>query len=58
MGSDNGVKSDAIAFTLSEIAKLNGVDPQSWPTDILSRIADHNFIRIDELLAWRYAPQG
>jgi hypothetical protein len=24
------------------IRKLNGVDPQAWLTDILSRIADHH----------------
>jgi len=31
----------AIAFTLIETAKLNGVDPQAWLTDVLSRLADH-----------------
>ena len=35
--------------------KLNGVDPQAWLTDVLSRIADHKITRIDELLPWRYA---
>jgi len=54
MGSDNGGKSAAIAYTLIEIAKLNGVDPQSWLTDILSCIADHKIDHIDELLTWRY----
>jgi transposase len=37
-----------------ETAKLNGVDPQAWLTDSLSRIADHKINRIDELLPWRY----
>jgi len=55
MGSDNGGKSAAIAYTLIETAKLNGVDPQAWLTDVLSRIADHKINRIDELLPWRYA---
>ena len=41
--------------TLIETAKLNGVDPQAWLTDILGRIADHKITRIAELLAWRYA---
>jgi hypothetical protein len=36
-------------------AKLNGVDPQAWLTDVLARIADHKINRIDELLPWRYA---
>ncbi len=44
-----------MAITLIETAKLNGVDPQAWLTDILSRIADHKITRIDELLPWRYA---
>ncbi len=41
MGSERGGKSAAIAYTLIETAKLSGVDPQAWLTDVLSRIADH-----------------
>jgi len=48
-------KSAAIAYTLIETAKLNGVNPQAWLTDVLSRIADHKINRIDEMLPWRYA---
>lgn len=55
MGSEGGGKAAAIAYTLIEAAKLNGVDPQAWLTDILGRIADHKITRIDELLPWRYA---
>ena len=55
MGSERGDKSAAIAYTLIETAKLNGVDPQAWLTDTLGRIADHKITRIDELLPWRYA---
>ncbi len=55
VGSEGGGKSAAIAYTLVETAKLNGVDPQAWLTDILGRIADHKITRIDELLPWRYA---
>ena len=55
MGSENGGGSAAIADTLIETAKLNGVDPQTWPTDSLGRIADQKIYRIDELLPWRYA---
>ena len=54
MGSDKGGKAAAIAYSLIETAKLNGVYPQAWLTDILSRIADHKINRIDELLPWRY----
>ncbi len=55
MGSERGGKSAAIAYTLIETAKLNGVDPQAWLTDTLARIADHKINRIDELLPWHYA---
>lgn len=55
MGSDGGGKAAAIAYTLVETAKLNGVNPQAWLTDVLRRIADHKITRIDELLPWRYA---
>jgi hypothetical protein len=41
--------------SLIETAKLNGVDPQAWLTDVLTCIADHKINRIDELLPWRYA---
>ncbi len=51
-GSERGRKAMAIAFTLIETAKLNGVGPQAWLTDVLSRIADHKINRIDELLPW------
>ncbi len=50
-GSEHGGKAMAIAFTLIETAKLNGVDPQVWLTDVLSRIADHKLTRLDELMA-------
>ena len=44
----------AIAYTLIETAKLNGVDPQAWLADVLARIADHKINGIDELLPWQY----
>jgi hypothetical protein len=55
VGSEGGGKSAAIAYTLIESAKLNGVDPQAWLTDVLGRIADHKITRIHELLPWCYA---
>jgi transposase len=55
VGSEGGGKAAAIAYTLIETAKLNGVDPQAWLTDTLARIADHKINQIDELLPWRYA---
>ena len=55
MGSEGGGKAAAIAYTLIETAKLNGIDPQAWLTDTLTRLADHKITRSDELLPWRYA---
>jgi transposase len=55
VGSEGGGKSAAIAYTLIESAKLNGIDPQAWLTEVLGRIADHKITRINELLPWRYA---
>jgi len=54
-GSERGGRAMAIAFTLIETAKLNGVDPQAWLTDVLGRIADHKITKLDELMPWRYA---
>ena len=55
MGSEGGAKSAAIAYTLIETAKLNGVDPQAWLTDTLSRIADYKITKLDQLMPWSYA---
>lgn len=55
VGSEGGGRSAAIAYTLIETAKLNGINPQAWLTDILGCIADHTITRINELLPWRYA---
>jgi len=55
MGSEGGGKAAAIAYTLIETAKLNGVDPQTWLADVLGRIADHSISRVDDLLPWGYA---
>ncbi len=54
-GSAGGGKAAAIAFTLIETAKLNGIDPQAWLTYALGRIAEHKITRIDERMPRRYA---
>jgi transposase len=56
-GSEGGGKAMAIAYTLIETAKLNGVDPQAWLTDVLARIADHKINKIDQLLPWAWAAE-
>jgi len=55
MGSERGGQSAAIIYTLIETAKLNGVNPQTWLTDVLGRIADHKINKIDELMPWYFA---
>jgi len=51
-GSDEGARRAAAIYTLINTARLNGVDPQAWLADTLSRIADHPAKRIAELLPW------
>ena len=55
VGSAGCGKSAAIAYTLIQTAKLNGVDPQAWLTEVLGRIADHKITRIHELLGYAAA---
>jgi hypothetical protein len=56
VGSAGGGNSAAIAYTLIQTAKLNGVDPQAWLSHVLGRIADHKITRIHDLLPWLRAP--
>ena len=58
VGSESGGKAAAIAYTLIETAKLNGVDPQAWLTWVLGRIADQKITRLDDLMPWRYAAKA
>lgn len=55
-GSDTGGETLARAMTIIETAKMNGLDPQAYLTDILSRIHDHKINRLDELLPWNWTP--
>ena len=54
-GSEDGGKSAAIAYTLIETAKLNGIDPQAWLTDVLTNIADTKITHLEDLMPWSYA---
>ena len=49
-GSDRGGERAAAMVTLIETAKLNGIDPQAWLADVLSRINDHPLAKLSELL--------
>ena len=52
MGSDAGGERAAAIYSLVETAKLNGIDPEAYLREVLTRIADHPINRIDELLPW------
>ena len=51
-GSDRGGESAAVIYSLIGTAKLNGIDPESYLRNVLSRIAEHPINRIEELLPW------
>ena len=54
-GSDRGGERAATIYSLIGTAKLNGLDPESYLCNVLSRIADHPINRIAELLPWNLA---
>src|SRR6202041_2336895 len=56
-GSDRGGESAAAIYSLIGTAKLNGIDPESYLRNVLSRIAEHPINRIDELLPWNFAAE-
>lgn len=55
-GSDTGAETLARAMTIIETAKMNGLDPQAYLTDVIARINDHKINRIDALLPWNWTP--
>jgi transposase len=57
-GSDRGGQRAAAMYSLIVTAKMNGIDPQAWLTDVLSRIATHPAHRLDELLPWNWTPRA
>jgi transposase len=56
-GSDRGGRRAAAMYSLIVTAKMNGVDPQAWLTDVLSRIASHPVHRLNGFLPWNWAPR-
>ena len=55
-GSDNGGRHWAIIATLVQSAKLNGVEPLAWLTDVLERIVSGRTKRheLETLLPWNW----
>jgi transposase len=47
----------AAIYSLIETAKLNGIDPESYLRNVLSRISEHPINRIEDLLTWNLAKE-
>jgi transposase len=59
-GSDGGARHWAMAMTLIQTAKLNGVDPQAWLTDVLERVVSGRTkaTELETLLPWNWMPSS
>ncbi len=59
-GSDGGARHWAVAMTLIGTAKLNGVEPMAWLTDVLERIVSGRTKanELESLLPWNWKPQA
>ncbi|MBV8573603.1 MAG: IS66 family transposase [Acetobacteraceae bacterium] len=55
-GSDGGARHWAIAMTLIQSAKMNGVDPMAWLTDVLERVVSGRTKanQLRSLLNWKW----
>ena len=51
-GSDAGGERAAAMYSLIGSAKLNGLDPEAYLREALTRIPDHPINRIEQLLPW------
>jgi transposase len=57
-GSDRGGESAAAIYSLIGTAKLNGINPESYLRNVLSRIAEHPVNQIEELLPWNLSAEA
>jgi transposase len=57
-GSDGGARHWSIAMTLIQTAKLNGIDPMAWLTDVLERVVSGRTKahELSTLLPWNWTP--
>lgn len=51
-GSDSGGETAAAIYTITETAKLNGINPWEYLKQVLAKIQDHNANKIADLLPW------
>jgi hypothetical protein len=57
-GSDGGGVAAATIYTITQTAKLNGLDPEAYLRDTIARIADYPARRIADLLPWNWAARS
>ena len=55
-GSDAGGERAAAFYTLFRTARLNGIEPEAWLTDVVARIEAHPINCLNELLPWNWQP--
>jgi transposase len=55
-GSAAGGERAAAFYTLVRTARLNGIEPEAWLTDVIARIGSHPINRLAELLPWNWQP--
>ena len=55
-GSDAGGERAAAFYTLVRTARLNGIEPEAWLTDVIARIGAHPINRLAEMLPWNWQP--
>ena len=55
-GSDAGGMRAAAFYTLIGTARMNGIEPEAWLTDVIARIGAHPINRLSELLPWNWQP--
>ncbi len=55
LGSDAGGERAAVIYTMLQSAKLNGLDPEAYLTDVIDRLEKgHPINRLRELLPWNW----
>jgi transposase len=55
-GSHNGARQAALIYTLVSNARLKNLEPFAYLRDVISRISDHPYKQIDDLLACNWKP--